>query len=85
MAEKREGVDRINPAHYGGLDNPYEVIKVLEDWLSPEELIGAMKFNVIKYLARAGKHVAGEADIQDAKKARWYLDRMIQNMERRSK
>ena len=51
-----EAVD--HPAHYGGKDNPYEVIKVLEAWLTPEEFAGFLKGNVIKYQARArsGRH-----------------------------
>ena len=47
-------LDNVNhPSHYGGKDNPYEVIKVMESWLTPEEFIGAMKFNIHKYNARA--------------------------------
>ena len=69
--------DAINhPAHYGGRDNPYEVIKVTDAWLTPEENIGAMKFLVIKYVARAGKKDSSTL-IEDLKKARWYLDHLI--------
>jgi hypothetical protein len=57
-----------HPDHYGGADNPYEVIKVLEAWLTREEFIGALKFNIIKYNARALKK-NGE---QDYAKAAWY-------------
>ena len=61
-----------HPVHYGGKDNPYEVIKVLEDWLTPEEFIGALKFNIHKYLARAAmKH-----GVQDYEKAAWYSARL---------
>lgn len=83
-SERRDQVERVyHPAHYGGGENPYETIKVLEAWLSKEELIGAFKFNVIKYLSRAGKHVGGDTALQDARKAAWYLDRMIQNLEKK--
>lgn len=58
-----------HPAHYGGADNPYEVIKVLEAWLTPEELKGFLKGNVIKYLARAGKKGSAK---EDEAKAAWY-------------
>lgn len=44
-----------HPEHYGGKDNPYEVIKVMEAWLTREEFIGAMKFQIFKYHARAKK------------------------------
>lgn len=73
IPERRdEAVD--HPAHYGGADDPYEVIKVLEAWGLTED---AYLFNVIKYLARAGKK--GDA-VEDHKKARWYLDRKIAAM-----
>ena len=57
-----------HPAHYGGADDPYEVIKVLENWLSREEFIGALKFNIIKYQARAAK----KNGAQDYEKSAWY-------------
>lgn len=57
-----------HPAHYGGAENTYEVIKVLENWLSREEFVGAMKFNIIKYQARAAK----KNGTQDYEKAAWY-------------
>lgn len=57
-----------HPAHYGGADDPYEVIKVLENWLSREEFVGALKFNIIKYQARAAK----KNGAQDYDKSAWY-------------
>ncbi len=57
-----------HPKHYGGADNPYEVIKVMEAWLTREQFIGAMLFNIYKYMARA-KQKGGE---QDYAKAAWY-------------
>lgn len=66
--------DVINhPAHYGGESNPYEAIKVIEAWG-----LGFCLGNTVKYIARAGKK---DATIQDLKKARWYLDRQISNIE----
>lgn len=67
--------EQVNhPAHYGG-DTTYETIKVLEAWLSPQEFIGFLKGNVIKYLSRAGK----KSDcITDEHKAKWYQDRLIE-------
>lgn len=70
-----------NPSHYGGADNPYEVIKVLEAWGLHED---AYLFNVIKYLARAGKKDK-DKDLQDHQKALYYLKRKIANMEKESK
>ncbi|MBY0561417.1 DUF3310 domain-containing protein [Hyphomicrobium sp.] len=57
-----------NPAHYGGGDNPYEVIKVLEQWMTPEEFIGFCRGNIIKYQARA----RAKNGLEDEKKAAWY-------------
>jgi hypothetical protein len=52
--EAQAKADFVNhPSHYGGADNVYEVIKVMEAWLTTEEFIGAMKFNIHKYNARA--------------------------------
>lgn len=66
-----------HPAHYGG-DTPYEVIKVLEAWLSPSEFTGFLKGNVIKYQARATK----KAGAQDYAKAAWYAERLAEFSER---
>lgn len=63
-----------HPAHYGGGDNPYEAIKVIEAWG-----LGFCLGNTVKYIARAGKK---DATLQELKKARWYLDREINNMEK---
>ena len=62
-----------HPAHYGGGDNPYEAIKVIEAWD-----LGFNLGNVVKHLSRAGKK--GET-LEDLRKAAWYLNREIQNRE----
>lgn len=67
--EPVEAVD--HPSHYGGADNPYEAIKVIEAWN-----LGFNLGNTVKYIARA-EHK--NATIQDLEKARWYLDREIAN------
>jgi len=65
-------VEKVNhPAHYGGGDNPYEAIKVIEAW--------DLKFslgNAIKYILRAG-FKPDALDIDDLKKAAWYVNREI--------
>lgn len=67
---------RVNhPNHYGGENNPYEVIKVLEAWE-----LGFHLGNTVKYIARSGKKPK-ESEIEDLKKAKWYLDRKIQQLE----
>jgi hypothetical protein len=65
------------PAHYGGVDNPYEVIKVCEAWGLDYD---AYLFNVVKYVARAGKKDETK-ELEDLKKAAFYLDRKIKNLE----
>ncbi len=66
--------DLVNhPPHYGGADDTYEAIKVIE-----ARGLGFHLGNAVKYVARAGKK--GDA-LEDLKKARWYLDRLIQKME----
>ncbi len=74
----QEQVD--HPDHYGGVDNPYEVIKVLEAWLTPEELRGFCKGSAIKYLARAGKK-EGQPANRDVEKAAWYLKYIADRVE----
>lgn len=67
--------EQVNhPEHYGGEKNPYEAIKVIEAWD-----LGFCLGNTIKYIARAGKK---DEIIQDLEKAKWYLDRRIQQLKR---
>jgi hypothetical protein len=73
--------DGINhPSHYGGGDNPYEAIKVIESWGWGYE--GCM-FNAVKYLLRAGKK-SGEGVVKDVRKALWYVDRAMQPQNHRT-
>jgi hypothetical protein len=65
-----------HPQHYGG-DTTYEVVKVMEAWLTPEEFIGAMKFNSFKYGARHRQ----KGGIEDLKKKKWYDDRLASYLE----
>ena len=70
-------VDAVNhPPHYGGADDPYEAIKVIEAWR-----LGFHLGNSVKYISRAGKK-SGQSLLQDLKKARWYIDRLIQKLEK---
>ena len=72
MLGKNEQIQ--HPDHYGGVLNPYEAIKVIEAWA-----LGFHLGNVIKYISRAGKK---QPDLlTDLKKAKWYLDRAINNIE----
>lgn len=61
-----------NPPHYtaGGI----ETIDYIKAKLTPEEFIGYLKGNVIKYTSRAGKK---DDVVQDLEKAQWYMNRQI--------
>ena len=61
-----------HPKHYGGKDNPYEAIKVIEAWD-----LGFCLGNTVKYISRAGKK---DETIQELEKALWYLKREIKNL-----
>ena len=72
--------DAVNhPAHYGGADDPYEAIKVIEAWE-----LGFHLGNTVKYIARAGKK-PGEGELKDLKKAAWYLLRKIDQISKELK
>lgn len=76
-AKSQKGYERINhPQHYGG-DTTYEVIKVLAAWGLEED---ALLWNAVKYIARAG-HKPDSNPIDDLKKAQFYLNRRIADLE----
>lgn len=70
----KEQVD--HPAHYGGKNNIYEAIKVIQAWQ-----LNFCLGNTIKYIARAGKKNPDE-ELQDLKKALWYLKKEIEEREK---
>lgn len=69
--------DMINPSHYkvGGI----ETINYLQAKLTPEEFTGYLKGNALKYLSRSShKH---DDPVEDYKKARWYINRLVSTLE----
>lgn len=69
--------DNVNhPAHY---NQGIEVIDYIESWGLDSD---AYLFNVIKYITRA-KFKNNE--LEDLKKAKWYLDRKVQKLESNAK
>lgn len=67
--------DNVNsPEHYGGLNNPYETIKVIIAWGLDKDYFLA---NAIKYISRAGKKDQ-KTFIEDLEKAIWYLNKRIE-------
>lgn len=80
MNAEKKSVDMVNhPAHYNA--GKIEVIEIQEDQLSSEEYRGYIKGQVIKYITRE-RHKNG---LEDLKKARWYLDRLIRKLEKEAK
>jgi hypothetical protein len=70
--------DMVNsPPHYtaGGI----ETIDFMEAKSSQEEFCGHLRLTAIKYLSR-GPYKANA--VEDYKKARWYIDRLIRTLEK---
>jgi hypothetical protein len=72
LLEEKDSVN--HPSHYGGENNPLEVINIIEHYDLNFNL-----GNVIKYCLRAGKK---DELIQELKKAQWYINREIQRLEK---
>lgn len=58
-----------HPDHYGGADNPYEAIKIIEALG-----LGFSDGNVIKYIVRWRE----KGGVDDLKKALWYLNHFVE-------
>ena len=75
----KQQADMVNsPAHYadGGIETIDYIIDVLGEW----EAISYCQGNVIKY---TGSRLFKKGNpIQDAEKAKWYLNKMIELMEK---
>ena len=66
--------DNVNhPSHY--TDGKIEVIDFIED-----KCLNFHRGNAVKYIARAGKNNP-EKEIEDLKKAAWYINREIERLE----
>lgn len=75
MNDKNEQQDDpVNhPSHY--TDGKIEVIDFIED-----KNLNFHRGNAVKYIARAGKKDQSK-EIEDLKKAAWYIDREIKRLE----
>ena len=60
-----------HPKHYGGKDNVYEAIKVIDAW-GLDFALG----NAVKYISRAGKKT--DSPLEDLEKAKWYICHAIE-------
>jgi hypothetical protein len=68
--------EQVNhPNHYGGKDNVYEAIKVIDEWN-----LGFSLGNTVKYISRAGKKDPNK-ELEDLKKALWFLKHHIEVLE----
>lgn len=66
-------VSKVNhPLHYNA--GNIEIIDAIEDWN-----MNFSEGNVVKYVAR---HRYKLKPLEDLKKAKWYLERMIENLEK---
>jgi hypothetical protein len=75
ILNSEEQVD--HPSHYGGKDNEYEAIKVIDAWD-----LGFSLGNTVKYISRAGKKDPTK-EIEDLKKALFYLEHHIKTLEKK--
>lgn len=67
--------DNINPAHYK--KGKIETIEHIKDIIGDKHMTSYCIGNVIKYVSR----YENKNGVEDLKKARWYLDRAIKEME----
>lgn len=77
QSDRRQYSEVDHPPHYGGGDNPYEAIKVIDAWE-----LGFNLGNTVKYISRAGKKPGADTRI-DLLKAKFYLDAEIEKLRRR--
>lgn len=78
ILQNMENKEMVNhPNHYGGKDSVYEAIKVIDAWG-----LGFSLGNTVKYISRAGKKDT-DAELQDLKKAAWYLQHHIEQLEKK--
>ena len=72
--------DIVNsPSHYTA--GRIEVIDFIEDCVkqAPDSVVGALQWQVLKYMSRLWLKDCSQTD---AKKARWYLNRLIETLEK---
>lgn len=74
MTDKKDLVN--SPSHY--TQQNMEVIDIIENSMTRTQFCGYMRGNIIKYMLRY-EHKNG---VEDLKKARWYLDRLVETLEK---
>lgn len=79
--ERLDSEDDVNhPFHYtyGGI----ETIDYMEAKSTFEEFTGHLRLTAIKYLSRTGRK---DLPLKDIKKAAWYINKLIETIERSKK
>lgn len=67
---------QVGGDHYVSMAiQPWDAMRA---WGTPEEFRGFLRFNALKYVARC----TAKGGLEDVRKARHYLDRLIEEMER---
>jgi hypothetical protein len=77
QAEAQSDHDAINPPHYKGT---VECIDAIHACLSPEAFRGALVANAMKYLWRLN---AKGSPLENARKAQWYVSRLVYELSRK--
>jgi hypothetical protein len=67
-------------AHYAGMK--LQPLEVMAQWATPEQFLGYLYCNVMKYMGRFNMIAPGKGGLPDLLKARDYLDRMIKAEEK---
>jgi hypothetical protein len=63
---------QVGGTHY--INKPVQPWAAMEAWMTGEEFTGYLRGNVIKYMARCND----KGGVEDLKKARHYLDKLIE-------
>jgi hypothetical protein len=78
--QRMQSSTTANSQQYGGdhyISMGVQPWKAMEAWMSREAFMGFLRGNAIKYLARTDK----KGGVEDMKKARHYLDKLIETAE----
>ena len=68
---------QIGGTHYAS--KTVQAWDAMEAWMSPEQFVGFLRGNAIKYLARAD----AKGGVEDIKKAQHYIDKLVEFAESR--
>lgn len=74
--------DNAHASYYGGKDNPYEAVKVINAWSKKNKWNGEQGFTygtVLRYISRAGQK-KDNSEAQDIQKCINYLQMRLDNI-----